>query len=88
MVEWKYILGVVLAVCGFFIAASFLSGPIRLLLRVASYLVVGTILISVTNLIVSQMGLHIALNPLTVLVAGVLQIPGTLMLVVLNYFFI
>lgn len=86
--EWKYIFLIVLALCSFFVVAAFLSGPIKLLFRLGRYLVVGTLLIAVVNLFSGHTGLHIALNPFTILTAGILQVPGTLMLVVMNYLFV
>ncbi len=86
--EWKFIFLVLLVLCGFFVTAAFLSGPIKLLFRLGSYLVIGTLLITVVNFFSSQTGLHIPFNPFTVLTAGILQLPGALMLVVLSYLFV
>jgi len=79
---------VLIGLCGLFVAVAFLARPLKLLLRLVSYVVVGTVLILLTNIVLGQMGMHIALNPATILTAGVLQIPGTLLLVVLNYLFV
>ncbi len=86
--EWKYAFLVLIGLCGLFAAAALLARPIIWLLRLAGYAVVGTVLILLANIVLEQMGMRIALNPATVLTAGILQIPGALLLVVLNYLFV
>ncbi len=86
--EWKYAFIVIIGLCGLFVAAAFLARPIKLLLNLASYAVVGTVLILLLNVVLRQMGMRIALNPATVLTAGILQIPGAILLVVINYLFV
>ena len=86
--EWKYAFLVLIGLCGLFVAAACLAKPIKWVLRGISYVVVGTVLILLSNIALNQVGMHIALNPATVLTAGVLQIPGAVLLVVLNYLFI
>jgi inhibitor of the pro-sigma K processing machinery len=46
------------------------------------------VLLSVFNFILGYVGLHVAFNPFTVLVAGILQLPGLIMLLVLTHWFI
>lgn len=86
--EWKYAFLVLIGLCGLFIAAACLAKPIKWLLRLISYAVVGSVLILLMNIALHQVGMHIALNPATVLTAGILQIPGAVLLVVLNYLFV
>lgn len=86
--DWKYAFLVMLGLCGVFVAIAFLSRPVKWLVKLAGYAVVGTALILVANIILGQMGMRIALNPATIFTAGVLQIPGTVLLVILNYFFV
>ncbi|MFZ5634196.1 MAG: pro-sigmaK processing inhibitor BofA family protein [Bacillota bacterium] len=86
--EWKYVFLILMGLCGVLVAAAFLARPVKWLLRLAGYAVVGTVLILLLNVILGQMGMRIALNPATVLTAGILQIPGALLLVLLNYLFV
>lgn len=85
--EWKYAVLLVAGLCGIFAVVAFLARPMKWLLRLIGYAVVGTVLILLTNVVLGEMGMRIALNPATVLTAGVLQIPGAILLVVLNYLF-
>lgn len=85
--EWKYALLVLIGLCGLFVAAAALARPVKWLLNLAWCAVVGTVLLLLVNIVLGHLGMHIALNPATVLTAGILQIPGTILLVVLNYFF-
>ena len=84
--EWKTVF---LSLAGLFVlylAGSMLLKPLRWLIRVASWALVGVVLLVVINVIFGRAGFHIAINPVTVLTAGVLQVPGVLLLVLLNYF--
>lgn len=85
--EWKYAFLFLAGLCGIFVAVAFLARPARWLLRLASYAVVGTVLLLLLNVVLGQIGMRIAINPATILTAGILQIPGALLLVVLNYLF-
>ncbi len=85
--EWKYAFLFLAGLCGIFVAAAFLARPLRWLLRLAGYAAVGTVTLLLLNVVLGQVGMRIALNPATVFTAGVLQIPGAILLVVLNYLF-
>lgn len=83
--EWKTVF---LAMAGLFViylAGSALLRPLKWLFRVASWALAGVILLVVINAVFGRMGFHIAINPVTVLTAGVLQVPGVLLLVLINY---
>jgi len=80
-VEWKTILLGLLGLAGLYLIGSFFVTPIRLLGRLLGYMVLGTVLLVLTNLGGSLFGLHIAINAVTVLTAGFLQIPGVVLLI-------
>ncbi|MCL6610389.1 MAG: pro-sigmaK processing inhibitor BofA family protein [Peptococcaceae bacterium] len=86
--EWKYAFLVLAGLCGIFVMAAFLARPVVWMLRLVSCALVGTVLILVSNMVLGQVGMRIAINPATVLTAGILQIPGALLLVVLNCLFV
>jgi len=66
-----------------YLAAVFIIRPTRLMVRLISCVVAGA-----ANLVLGPMGMRIAINPATILTVGVLNIPGAILLVVLNYFFV
>jgi inhibitor of the pro-sigma K processing machinery len=57
-----------------------LARPVEILLRIAAYSVVGGLAIWVINLVGSPFGLHLALNPVAAIVAGMLGLPGVVSL--------
>ena len=86
--EWKLILLSVVGLIGLFLVATVLIKPFQFLLRILACFVVGGVLLYLTNFILAQVGLHVALNPVTILTAGILQVPGVILLALLGYFFI
>lgn len=72
---------------GLVLMGSAVFVPLKFLLRAAFCLLTGGILIAVVNLLFGHLGLHIALNPFTLLLAGVLQVPGVILLALLKVFF-
>ncbi len=68
-----YILGMLLVV------------PIKLLIKLIVNGVLGGILLLIVNLIGSFLGFNIVINPLTAVVAGILGIPGVILLIILQY---
>lgn len=62
--------------------------PLGLLLKLALYAVTGVIFLSICNLILGFLDMHLAVNLFTILIAGILQVPGVIMLLVINQWFI
>lgn len=79
--EWKTILLGLLGLAGLYLVGSFFVTPVKLLGRLLGYAIMGTVLLVLTNLGGSLFGLHIAINAVTILTAGLLQIPGVVLLV-------
>ena len=71
-----------------YLAAVFIIRPTRLMVRLISCVVAGAGIIFLAHLVLGPMGMRIAINPATILTVGVLNIPGAILLVVLNYFFV
>lgn len=87
-VEWKTVLLLATALIGLYLVLSAIARPFQLVLRLGVCLVVGFVLLSLANLILGQWGMELAINPVTLLTAGVLQIPGVVLLVVLQGLFV
>jgi inhibitor of the pro-sigma K processing machinery len=84
-VEWKVILLSVIGLIGLFLVVTLLIRPFKLLLHLTLCFVVGGVLLYLTNFLLQYVGMHIALNPVTMLTAGILQVPGVVLLVLLSY---
>lgn len=84
--EWNgNVVMLVLAGMGLLLMGSAVFRPVKFLLQAAISLVTGFVLLVIANLFFQVLGIHIAINPFTVLLAGILQVPGVLLLAVLNY---
>lgn len=59
--------------------------PLKYLTRLIINGVVGGILLLVVNFFGGYIGLHIGINPVTALIAGLLGVPGVIMLIILQF---
>ena len=78
-----FVFGIVLI---YLIGRVFLM-PIRLILKLIYNGIVGGIMLWIVNYIGAYIGFSIAINPITALVAGVLGIPGVVLLILFKIFF-
>lgn len=85
--EWKYIFIGLTGLLGLYLVGTVLFRPLRFLIRLAAWAVLGGILLAAINTVFGHFGFHIAINPVTILTAGVLQLPGVVLLVLINYLF-
>lgn len=76
---------VALGVVGLYLAAGMLLRPLRLLVKLIVVAAVGLVLLVAANLLGAPLGWHVAVNPVTVLTAGVLHVPGVVMLFLLGH---
>ncbi|HBV99220.1 MAG TPA: SigmaK-factor processing regulatory BofA [Desulfotomaculum sp.] len=86
--EWKLAFLIMVSLGLVFILASLMLSHIKVLYRLFAWAVVGTVIILLANVALEKVGMHIPVNPATVLTVGMLNIPGVLLLVVLNYYFV
>lgn len=86
--EWKTVLLLATALIGLYLVLSVFARPFQLVLRLGVCLVIGFVLLSLANLVLGQWGMKLAVNPVTLLTAGVLQVPGVVLLVVLQGLFV
>lgn len=59
--------------------------PLKIILRLVINGIIGGIVILIINLIGSPLGFTIALNPVSALTAGILGLPGVILLVILKF---
>lgn len=88
MVDLKLVFWGLVGLLGLALVGNALWRPLKFLLRAAFSLATGGILLLGANLLCGHWGHHIALNPFTLLLAGLLQVPGVILLVLLRYLFV
>lgn len=86
--EWYLLLTILAGLLLFYLAAVLLYKPVRLLLNLLVCVVTGTVLLFLLNLVLGLVDMHVAVNPFTILVAGIFQLPGLVLLVVLTLWFV
>lgn len=86
--EAKLIFLSVLGLIGLFLVATALIKPFKFFLRMLTCFVVGALLLYLANFLLAQVGLRVALNPVTIFTAGILHIPGVILLALLGYLFV
>lgn len=59
--------------------------PLKVILRLVINGIIGGIVILIINLVGTTIGFTISLNPVSALVAGILGLPGVILLVILKY---
>jgi len=84
--DWKMLVFGGIGLLGLYLIGSALIAPLRLLVRLLVGLVVGGLLLALVNLVGAIFNLHIAVNPLTMLTAGVFPVPGLILLTLLAIF--
>ncbi|RYD04270.1 pro-sigmaK processing inhibitor BofA [Desulforamulus aquiferis] len=83
--EWKTVLLSLLGLLGLYLFGTIFARPLVLIGKLGISLVVGAVLLVLVNVLCGGLGLHIAINPVTLLTAGLLQVPGVILLVLVNY---
>lgn len=86
--EWKLAFVIMTSLVLVFILANLMLRYIKVLYRVIAWAAVGTVIILLVNVALERVGMHIPVNPATVLTVGLLNVPGVLLLVVLNHYFV
>ena len=84
--EWKYIFIGMAGLFGLYLVGTVLFRPLKFLIRLAAWAMLGGGLLVAINAVFGHFGFHIAINPATILTAGILQLPGVMLLVLVNYF--
>jgi len=80
------ILAVFLAIGAIYIIGMLLVVPIRIIIKFIINGIIGAVILFFLNVFGGFIGINIAINPITALVAGFLGVPGVLLLLFLQYF--
>ncbi|MCL0080802.1 pro-sigmaK processing inhibitor BofA family protein [Peptococcaceae bacterium] len=83
--EWTTITIVLVGLAGLYLIGVFIIKPLKLIFKLVVWVIIGILLLIVVNLMLSYFGIYIPLNPLTIFTAGILQVPGVILLVLMNY---
>ncbi|ABK62657.1 MULTISPECIES: pro-sigmaK processing inhibitor BofA family protein [Clostridium] len=78
----SFIVGIILL----YLVVKLLSWPIKVLYKLIVNGVLGAVLLFVVNLIGSQIGISIAINAWSALIAGFFGIPGVIFLVIFKMY--
>lgn len=80
------ILAVFLAIGAIYIIGMLLVVPIKIVIKFIINGIIGAVVLFFLNIFGGFIGITIAINPITALIAGFLGIPGVLLLLFLQYF--
>ncbi len=86
--SWSTALIIMLGLCVLFLLGTVLVKPVKIVLRLVFCLAVGVVLLELANVVLGRLGMHVAVNPATILTAGVLHVPGVILLLVLENLFV
>lgn len=85
--EWNILILGFLGLTGLYLVGQVVYRPLWAFLRLVISLAIGGLLLVLTNVVLSKFDLHVAVNVVTLLIAGFLQIPGIILLVLLNFLY-
>ncbi len=88
MFDINIFFAVLLGVFLIWIIGKVLLKPIKLVVKLLYNSIIGLVLLLVLNFIGGYIGITIAINLVTVLVAGFLGVPGIILLMILQYLFV
>ena len=80
------VLAVFIAIGAIYIIGMLLVLPIRIIIKFIVNGLIGAFLLFIINIFGNIVGITVAINPITALVAGFLGIPGVVLLLLLQYF--
>ncbi|BAF58235.1 hypothetical membrane protein [Pelotomaculum thermopropionicum SI] len=85
--EWKLFLTGLAGLLGLYLVGTVLFRPLKFLIRLAVWALLGAVLLAAANVLLGHFGFHIAVNPVTIMTAGILQLPGVVLLALINYLY-
>ncbi len=86
--DWNIALWIMIGLSIIFIFGTFLTKPLLFIGRLLVSIVVGIGLLLLTNVLLGKLGISVAINVVTVLTAGILHVPGVVLLVALEKLFV
>ena len=80
------VVSIILIVFVLWLLLKILSAPVRLAFKLILNAVIGLVILFAVNLAGSVFGFHLPVTPIRCLVAGILGIPGTVLLILIELF--
>ncbi|MEW6107410.1 MAG: pro-sigmaK processing inhibitor BofA family protein [Bacillota bacterium] len=68
-----------------YVVAYILYVPLKIIVRLTYNVIIGGVVLWLVNLVGGFFGLSVAINPVTALIAGLLGIPGLVLIIALKY---
>ena len=84
-IDFSVVLAYAFGLLLLYIIGWLLVMPVKFILRLLYNGIIGGIMLWVLNLLGGFFNIHVAINPVTALIAGFLGIPGVLLILVLQY---
>ncbi|ADD01370.1 pro-sigmaK processing inhibitor BofA family protein [Thermoanaerobacter sp. CM-CNRG TB177] len=84
-IEYNIIIAYLIGLFLLYFLGWLLVVPKKFLLKIIINGIIGGLILLIINLLGKSIGLYIAINPVTALVAGFLGIPGIILLIILQY---
>ncbi|ADH59892.1 pro-sigmaK processing inhibitor BofA [Thermoanaerobacter mathranii subsp. mathranii str. A3] len=84
-IEYNIIIAYLIGLFLLYFLGWLLVVPKKFLLKIIINGIIGGFILLIINLLGKSIGLYIAINPVTALVAGFLGIPGIILLIILQY---
>ena len=82
------ILFVLFSIAVILLLARLATAPMQMMLKLITNSVLAVLLLCFVGLIGEQWGVHLPINPVTILLIAVLGLPGLLLVTVLHFIFI
>ena len=86
-IEFSVAVGYLLGILLIFVVAKIFFTPIKVILKLILNSLLGVIVLIFINLFSTFTGIYIGINAVTAVVLGVLGIPGTCLILLLQIFF-
>lgn len=84
-IDFAAILAYAVGLILLYIVGRILIMPLKIIMKLVFNALIGGITLLLLNFLGGYIGLHIALNPVTAIIAGFLGVPGIIMLLILKY---
>lgn len=86
--EMKMLLLYVACIIAIFIIGKIFIVPIKIIVKLILNSILGGIIIWLINIVGAMWSIHIGINVVTVLITGILGIPGVILLLIVSIFII
>ncbi len=86
-IEFNVVIAYVFGLILLYIVGWVLLVPLKIVIKLIYNSIIGGVILILINVVGGFLGIHIGINPLTAIIAGVLGIPGVVLLLLLQVIF-